>query len=100
MRVKAIVDDGTGTLTAILNKELTESLLGKSIKECLAVAKEMMNVELIKDNLTEMLVAQPIQVKGNVTSDEFGLMMIASSAFLTKIDVQAEARQMLEELEG
>jgi len=45
-------------------------------------------------------VAQPIEVRGNVTSDDYGLMMIVESAKMLKVDVQAEAREMLEGLEG
>jgi len=45
-------------------------------------------------------VAQPIEARGNVTSDDYGLMMIVETAKLLKVDVQSEAREMLEGLEG
>jgi len=45
-------------------------------------------------------VAQPIEARGNVTSDDYGLMMIVDSAKILKVDVQSEAREMLESLEG
>jgi hypothetical protein len=46
-----------------------------------------------------MLIAQPVEVRGNVTKDEFGIMMIVNSADMLKIDVEKEAREMLDDLE-
>jgi LemA protein len=42
LRVKAIVDDGTGALTAIFPRALTERLIGRSLDEALAEARERM----------------------------------------------------------
>jgi hypothetical protein len=41
-----------------------------------------------------------MEVSGNVTADDYGLMLIASSARMVEVDVQAEAKAMLEELEA
>jgi hypothetical protein len=45
-------------------------------------------------------VAQPIEARGNVTSDDYGLMMIVDTAKMLRVDVQTEAREMLEQMEG
>lgn len=100
LRVKGIVDDGSGAITAVFGKELTELLLEKTIEEAIAQAKEAMDQEVVRDELADLLVAQPIEVRGNVTSDDYGLMMMVNSARILKVDVQEEARAMLEELEG
>ena len=100
LRVKAVLDDGSGALTAVFGKELTEGLLDKTVEECIAEAKEAMSQEVIRDHLADLLVAQPIEARGNVTSDDYGLMMIVDQAKILKVDVQEEARAMLEELEG
>jgi len=100
LRVKAVVDDGSGAITAVLGKDLTEQLLEKTVEECIAQAKEAMDQEVVRDELADLLIAQPIEVRGNVTSDDYGLMMIVDSARVLKVDVQEEARAMLEELEG
>ena len=44
--------------------------------------------------------AQPVEARGNVTSDDYGLMMIVDQAKVLKVDVQEEARAMLEGLGG
>lgn len=100
LRVKAVLDDGSGALTAVFDRELTEALLDKSLDACIAAAKEAMSTDVVRDELADLLVAQPIEVRGNVTSDDYGLMMIVGSAKMLKVDVQAEAREMLEGLEG
>jgi replication factor A1 len=99
LRVKAVVDDGSAALTAILGKDLTENLLRKSLEECMEGAKEAMSHEVIRDELADLLVAQPVELRGNVTSDDYGLMMISESAEILEIDVQEEAQKMLSELE-
>jgi replication factor A1 len=98
--VKAVLDDGSGALTAVFGKDLTEGLLDKTVEECIAQAKEAMSQEVIRDQLADLLVAQPVEVRGNVTSDDYGLMMIVDQAKILKVDVREEARAMLEELEG
>ena len=100
LRVKAVVDDGSGAITAVFGKELTELLLEKTVEECIAHAKEAMDQEVVRDELADLLIAQPVEVRGNVTSDDYGLMMIVDTARVLKVDVQEEARAMLEELEG
>ncbi len=98
LRTKAVVDDGSGALTAILNRELTEQLLGKDMEKCIEEAKEAMDQEVIRDALSDLLVAQPVEVRGNVTGDEYGLMMIAHSSEVLEVDIEGEARALLEEL--
>jgi len=100
LRVKAVVDDGSGALIAVFGKDLTEGLLGKTLEACITEAKENMSQEVVRDQLADLLVAQPVEVRGNVTSDDYGLMMIVDGAKILKVDVEQEARAMLEELEG
>jgi replication factor A1 len=100
LRVKAVLDDGSGALTAVFDRELTEALLDKTMDAAIAQAKEAMSADVVRDELADILVAQPIEARGNVTSDDYGLMMIVDVAKILKVDVQAEAREMLEGLEG
>ena len=100
LRVKAVVDDGSGAITAVFGRDLTELLLEKTIDEAIAQAKEAMDQEVVRDELADLLIAQPVEVRGNVTSDDYGLMMIVDRARVLKVDVQEEAKAILEELEG
>src|SRR2546426_2234554 len=100
LRVKAVLGDGSGALTAVFDRELTEALLDKTLDACIEAARDAMSTDVVRDELADVLVAQPIEVRGDVTSDDYGLMMIVASAKMLKVDVQTEAREMLEGLEG
>lgn len=96
LRVKAVVDDGTGALNVIIGREATERILAKSLDACLKEAKKAMDHGVIRDQLFDLMVARPMEIIGNVTSDDFGLMMISNNADFLTLDVEEEARRMLE----
>lgn len=100
LRIKATLDDGTGALSVILGKEITEEMLGKTLENCKNIAKEKMSAEVVQDMLRDILVTKPIEVHGNVMSDDFGLMLIGKKANILKVDVQKEALKLAENLEG
>ncbi len=98
LRVKGILDDGTGALTVIINRELTEDILGYDLDKAIEKAKDRMDHGVIKDEIEDMLIAQPLRVKGNVTSDDYGLMMVASEIQQRSIDVKKEIKNLLDEV--
>ncbi len=98
LRVKGILDDGTGALTVVINRELTEDILDYDIDKAMDIAKDEMNQDVIRDEIEEKLIAQPLKVRGNVTSDDYGLMLIADEVDRQSIDVEKEAREMLDEV--
>ncbi len=98
LRVKGIIDDGTGALTVIITKELTEDILGYDVEQAKSIARDKMDQDAVKDELEEKLIAQPLRVRGNVTSDEYGLMLVASNVEFKTVDVEAEARKLLDEV--
>ncbi|MEE9152050.1 MAG: hypothetical protein V3U20_09500 [Thermoplasmata archaeon] len=100
LRIKAVLDDGTGALTAVIGRDITEKLLGKDVEECRRIAKQAMDQSVIADELKNLLIAKPIRISGDATMDDFGIMLISKDAKLMSLDVQIEVRAMLEELEG
>lgn len=98
LRVKAVLDDGTGSLSIVIGRELTEELLGKTLEQCKAMAQEAFDAEVVRDLLADRLVARPVRVAGNVLSDDFGLMMIVNRVSDVEVDVRSEARELLEQL--
>ena len=99
LRIKAAIDDGTGALIAVLGKELTEKITGRKLEDYLRLVAELANPDAVRAEIMEKVIARPMEITGNVTADDYGLMLIASSARMVEVDVQAEARAMLEELE-
>ena len=99
LRIKAALDDGTGAIMAILSKELTERITGKKMEDYMRLVAELANPDAVRAEIMEKVIARPIEITGNVTADDYGLMLIATSARMIEVDVQAEARAMLEQLE-
>jgi len=94
IRIKLVVDDGTGAVSGVLNREVTEKLLGKTLDEC----KEM-GEEVLLSEINLMLFAHKISMKGNALSDEFGTSFIARDADLVNVDIQSEAEKLAKEME-
>ncbi len=101
LRIKAVVDDGTGAATFFLGREATERLYGKTLEECQNVAKEAMTAEVIMDDIVDLLTARRLEIHGNALSDEFGLQIIAQDgAFSQPVDTKARAEKLLGRLES
>lgn len=99
LRIKAVLDDGTGALSVVMSREITESLLGMSIDECIEKAREVMDYDVIRNVIDEKITTRQIEVTGNVTVDEYGPMMIAREARQMDLDVREKAEKLLLELE-
>jgi len=100
LRVKAILDDGTGAVSVVIGRELTEKLMDTTLDECMSKAKEAMNFDIVKDMIDERLTLKVLSVVGNVTADEYGLSMIVKEAEPAKHEVKPEAEKLLVELEA
>jgi len=94
IRIKIVVDDGTGSVSAVLNREITEDLLGKTLDEC-----KKINEKVLLDEINLMLFANKISMTGNALSDEFGTSFIARKAELVDVDIQDEAEKLTKKLE-
>ena len=70
LRIKAILDDGTGSMMAVLGKELTEKLTSITLADALEEGKSIMDFDFLGPRFEKKLLAQPIEVRGRVTSDE------------------------------
>jgi replication factor A1 len=100
LRVKAILDDGSGAVGVVMSRELSEKLLDITLDESMQKAKEKMNFDIVKDEMDELLTLKILTVSGPVTADQYGLSMIAKEAQLSVIDVKQEAEKLLVELEA
>ncbi|MDI6916438.1 MAG: hypothetical protein QMC80_01425 [Thermoplasmatales archaeon] len=98
LRTKAVADDGTGALSILFGREITEKILGKSIEDCEKTAQEKMSTETITDELTDKLLTKNLEIRGYTLKDDYGITLIASDAVLLKKNAKEEAEKMLEEL--
>jgi replication factor A1 len=96
LRVKAILDDGTGALTAILGTELTADVYGGGIETAREAAKEAMDQQVVADAIREEVVGREARVRGNLSIDDYGANLTAESFELVEADPVARAEAFLE----
>jgi len=99
VRIKAVLDDGTGAINAIFGRETTEALMGKSVDDCVKIAKDAMSTEVVETELKHKVLARPLRCRGNVVVDEFGPTLIVQEAAFLQRDLAAAAEALLAELE-
>jgi len=101
LRIKAVLDDGTGAAQCLFNREQTEQLLGLSLGETIEKIKENMgNPSIISDMIEEKLFARPMRLRGNAMSDEkYGLRLLVKDFEMLDLEnISKKAEAMLEEL--
>ncbi|MDI6888328.1 MAG: hypothetical protein QMC78_01355 [Methanocellales archaeon] len=97
MRVKAILDDGTGALTIVLNKELTECLYGKSMEMSQKLAAEA-GAGAVEEEIRRKLVGTPLAVRGNVSKGEYGVALVAKEARVPESKLENEMVKFLRDV--
>ena len=100
LRIKGVLDDGTGAMNLIAGTELTQELLGKDLATCQKEAQEAFRPEVIQEQLQEKLQGKIFQVQGNVLVDEYGAMLIARSINPAEVETEDAAQALLDTLGG
>jgi replication factor A1 len=97
LRIKCIVDDGNGSVNAVLNRETCEHLLKKTLEDCKEMTPQALNHDIVNT-----LFAHLILLKGNALNDSFGTTFVVEEAEMVEVDVKEKAGILsdgLEELE-
>jgi replication factor A1 len=98
MRVKAILDDGTGAVTVVLDRDLTEEVYGGTMAEAREQAREAMDKEVVADRIRERLVGREYRVRGNLSVDDYGANLDAAEFAESETDPASRAREALDRL--
>jgi len=72
LRVKAILDDGTETVTAILDRDLTEAVYGGTLEDAREQAREAMDQSVVAETIADDVVGREFRVRGHLSVDEYG----------------------------
>lgn len=96
LRVKAILDDGTDTVTAILDRDITEAVYGGTLEEALDAAREAMSREVVAEDVREKLVGREYRVRGHLSVDEYGANLDADEFEPSEDDPAERAKAALE----
>ena len=100
LRVKAILDDGTDTATAILGRDLTEDVYGDTLEDALEDARDAMDRDVVADAIAEDLVGREFRVRGALSVDEYGANLDAERFETSDDDPADRARELLAEVSG
>ena len=99
LRLKVVLDDGTGAIGAIINRADTEKLTGITLQAAQGLAA-VKGESVVGREITGKILMKRIRVTGNVMSDDYGPSIIIKSAENVEIDLEAEANKLLEEVEA
>lgn len=98
LRVKAILDDGTGTVTAILGTDLTREVYGGDIDDAREQARDAMDQEVVADTIRERLVGREYAIRGSLSVDEYGANLDADEFAEVDEPPAERARALLAEV--
>ena len=99
LRMKIIIDDGTGAMSAIVNRMVTEKLTGVTLADAEEYAAENGESSVAKV-LGDRILLRNVTFIGNVMSDEYGPSMIVRDAEPENRDMAKEAEELLTAVEG
>ncbi|MDZ7702687.1 MAG: Single-stranded DNA binding protein [Halobacteriales archaeon] len=96
LRVKAILDDGTGAVTAVLDDELTAEVYGGSLDDALEAAREAMDTAVVADAIADRIVGREYRVRGNLSVDDYGANLQATTFDRVEAEPADRAAALLE----
>ncbi|MDR2845735.1 MAG: single-stranded DNA-binding protein [Candidatus Methanoplasma sp.] len=100
LRMKLVIDDGTGAISAVVNRQDTEKITGITLAAAEGLAKARGESEIVAREIAQLVIMKKITATGNVLSDEYGPMMIVKEISIDKVDTVAEAEKLYSELEA
>ena len=100
MRVKAILDDGTDTVTAILDRSLTEEVYGGTLEDALDHARDAMDRDVVAEEIADELEGREFRIRGALSVDEYGANLNATDFAESNEDPKARAEAFLSEVES
>jgi replication factor A1 len=98
LRTKAVLDDGTGTVTAILDAPLTAEIYGGDIDDATEHARDAMDREVVAEAIADRIVGHEFRVRGSLSVDEYGANLEATTFAESDDDPGQRAERLLAEV--
>jgi ssDNA-binding replication factor A large subunit len=93
VRLRMVIDNGKSTISLIVNKSATESLLGMSQADISSNISENGNMQFIQD-LREKLLGRELLANGRTIVDEQGAMLLSDDVELIETDSVLAASEL------
>jgi replication factor A1 len=98
LRTKAILDDGTGTVTAVLDEAITADVYGGDLDDAREAARDAMDREVVADEIRSHVVGREYRARGHLSVDDFGANLEVASFDGVDTDPAADAADLLAEV--
>ena len=95
MRIKSIIDDGTGSMSLVLNAELTQALCGITIEQAKEIAKAAMTTAAVEEEVKKKLLGKLLKARGNMSKGEFGVSLVANKVWEPADTIEEKAKELL-----
>jgi replication factor A1 len=98
MRIKAILDDGTGSMSVMFPRELAEMIYGKTLEEAEQLMFSDVSKDAVYEDLRRFLTGRYLAVRGNSSKSEFGTSFVAENAWIPEDDLVVRVLELLRRL--
>jgi replication factor A1 len=98
MRIKAVLDDGTGSISVMFPRELAEAIYGKTLEEAEQLMFSDVSKDAVYEDLRRFLTGRCIAVRGNSSKSEYGIFFVAEKAWVPEDDLAVRVVELLRKL--
>lgn len=76
LRIKAVLDDGSGAVMLILDRSMTERILETTLEACQERAQAEGSRDVVLEDVKDTLLLKRVRVDGNATHDDYGTTLV------------------------
>lgn len=98
MRIKAVLDDGTGSMSVMFPRELAEIVYGKTLEEAEQLMFSDVSKDAVYEDLRRYLTGRYLAVRGNSSKNEFGISFVAENSWVPEDDLEVRVVELLRRL--
>ncbi len=98
MRINAILDDGTGSISVMFPREFSEIIYGKTLEETEKLIFSDVSKDAVYEDLIYSLTGRYIAVSGNSSKGEYGIFLVAEKAWVPEDDLVVRVLELLHRL--
>jgi replication factor A1 len=100
MRIKAVIDDGTGALSVMFPRELAEIVYGKTLEEAEQIMFSDVSKDAVYEDLKRFLTGRCLAVRGNSSKTEYGTSFVAENTWVPEDDLAVRVVELLRRLDA
>ena len=98
MRIKAVLDDGTGSMSVMIPRDLVEIIYGKTLEEAEQLMFSDVSKDVVYEDLRRFLTGRYFAVRGNSSKGEYGISFVAEKAWVPDDDLEVRVVELLRRL--